>query len=147
MKQQTDFGNQIKEQRGGSGSPRRNWPGEWPAPPSPSVRSKPTTYALQCRLLNALLWHWMCLLEERSDFIRAARSISPDTPHTPTSPTPPPSSEEIGAEDLSGRAIRGYELADRIGTGGFGVVYRAIQPLVETRSGHKDHPAEVSKRP
>ena len=39
--------------------------------------------------------------------------------------------EEIGLEDLSGRAIRGYQLGEKIGAGSFGAVYRAVQPLVE----------------
>ncbi len=34
-------------------------------------------------------------------------------------------------EDLSGRAIRGYVLHERIGAGGFGAVYRATQSSVE----------------
>jgi serine/threonine protein kinase len=33
--------------------------------------------------------------------------------------------------DLSGRAIRGYQLRQKIGYGGFGAVYRAYQPAVE----------------
>ena len=45
--------------------------------------------------------------------------------------TPTPKLEEIGFDDLSGRAIRGYALGERIGTGGMGVVYRAVQPLVK----------------
>ena len=45
--------------------------------------------------------------------------------------TPQVTSEEIGLEDLSGRAIRSYLLHDKIGAGAFGVVYRATQPLVE----------------
>src|SRR6185503_12525414 len=49
----------------------------------------------------------------------------------PLTPTPAPRPEEIGIEDLTGKAIRGYALGERVGTGGFGVVYRAIQPLVE----------------
>jgi serine/threonine protein kinase len=32
--------------------------------------------------------------------------------------------------DLSGQVIRGYELGERIGTGGFGAVYRAFQASV-----------------
>jgi serine/threonine protein kinase/WD40 repeat protein/DNA-binding XRE family transcriptional regulator len=70
-------------------------------------------------------------LEERADFIRLARTQSPDTPIPPPTPTPPPLPEEIGEEDLSGRAVRGFQLGDRIGAGGFGVVYRATQPVVE----------------
>ncbi len=34
-------------------------------------------------------------------------------------------------EDLTGKTIRGYELLERIGEGGFGVVYRAFQPAVK----------------
>ena len=67
-------------------------------------------------------------LEERAAFIRLARSIASPDP----SPLPPPVTlEEIGLEDLSGRAIRGYALGERLGAGGYGVVYQAVQPLVE----------------
>ena len=33
-------------------------------------------------------------------------------------------------DDLTGQVIRGYELRERVGTGGFGAVYRAYQPIV-----------------
>ena len=33
-------------------------------------------------------------------------------------------------DDLSGQIIRGYELRERIGAGGFGAVYRAFRPAV-----------------
>ncbi len=33
-------------------------------------------------------------------------------------------------DDLSGQEIRGYQLIERIGEGGFGVIYRAMQPSV-----------------
>lgn len=33
-------------------------------------------------------------------------------------------------DDLSGRVIRGYEMRNKIGTGGFGAVYAAFQPMV-----------------
>ena len=67
-------------------------------------------------------------LEERAAFVRLARiERSPE----PITPTPAPKPEEIGTEDLSGRAVRGYALAERIGTGGMGAVYRAMQPVVE----------------
>lgn len=70
-------------------------------------------------------------LEERAAFVHTARaSLRPDKAPTPTT-TPAPAPEEIGLEDLSGRAIRGYALGDRIGAGGFGAVYRAVQPLVD----------------
>ncbi len=70
-------------------------------------------------------------LEERAAFVRLARSAMLKTPSPPPTPTPPPAPAEIGLEDLSGRAVHGYELGERIGTGGFGVVYRAVQPVVE----------------
>jgi serine/threonine protein kinase len=34
-------------------------------------------------------------------------------------------------QDLSGQAIKGYELHELIGAGGFGAVYRAYQPLIK----------------
>lgn len=69
-------------------------------------------------------------LEERSEFVRRARAVRPESSELPQV-TPPPSMEEIGREDLTGRAIRGYALAERIGMGGMGSVYRAVQPNVE----------------
>ena len=65
--------------------------------------------------------------DEQLAFVRLART---DLPQTPI-PTPAPIAEEIGQEDLSGRSVRGFELGERIGTGGFGVVYRAVQPSVD----------------
>ena len=69
-------------------------------------------------------------MEERPDFVRLARMALLDTPEPPPTPTPPPLPEEIGGEDLSGRAVRGYQLGERIGSGGFGVVYHATQPVI-----------------
>ncbi len=67
-------------------------------------------------------------LEERADFVRLARVERAPEPLTPT---PMPKLEEIGLADLTGRAIRGYALGERIGAGGMGAVYRATQPVVE----------------
>src|SRR5512138_1776672 len=69
-------------------------------------------------------------LEERAEFVRWARSVRPAAAELPPV-TPPPSMDEIGREDLTGRAIRGYALAERIGMGGMGSVYRAMQPNVD----------------
>ncbi|MCA9926330.1 MAG: helix-turn-helix domain-containing protein, partial [Anaerolineales bacterium] len=63
---------------------------------------------------------------EQLAFVRLARAERPLTPI----PTPSPLPHEIGLDDLSGRAIKGFELAERIGSGGFGVVYRGVQPSV-----------------
>jgi WD40 repeat protein/serine/threonine protein kinase/DNA-binding XRE family transcriptional regulator len=91
-------------------------------------------------------------LEDRAAFVRLARTSTLKTPTPQPLPTPPPTPDEIGLEDLSGRAIRGYELGDLMGEGGFGVVYRAIQPLVEREVAVKiilpryaDHPEFIRR--
>lgn len=65
--------------------------------------------------------------EEQPAFVRLARAARPLSPI----PTPSPAPGEIGMTDLSGRAVRGFQLGEKIGSGGFGVVYRAIQPSIE----------------
>ena len=42
-------------------------------------------------------------------------------------------------DNLSGQIIKGYELRERIGAGGFGAVYRAYQSDRWARSGDQDH--------
>ncbi len=69
-------------------------------------------------------------LAERAEFVRRARAVRPESAEAALV-TPPPTMEEIGLEDLTGRAIRGYALSERIGMGGMGSVYRAVQPNVE----------------
>ena len=64
--------------------------------------------------------------EERADFVRLARAERA----APTASTPAPRLDEIGMEDLTGRAIRGYALGECIGQGGSGAVYRASHPEV-----------------
>ena len=68
-------------------------------------------------------------LDDRAEFVRKARTARPEAAEP--APTLSPAPEEIGREDLTGRAIRGYALAEKIGAGGMGAVYRAVQPLVE----------------
>ncbi len=70
-------------------------------------------------------------LDERAEFVRQARSVQPGDRAPEPTITPQIVPDEIGADDLSGRAIRTYTLHDKIGAGAFGVVYRAVQPLVE----------------
>lgn len=85
-------------------------------------------------------------LDDRAVFVRLARSQHPDRA-APTPLTPTPTPEEIGGEDLSGRAIRGYALGERIGTGGFGAVYRAVQPVVEREVAIKIILPQYANRP
>lgn len=48
--------------------------------------------------------------------------------------------------DLSGTTIRGYELREQIGAGGFGAIYRAHQPAVDREVAIKIiHPQQASK--
>jgi len=63
--------------------------------------------------------------EERSAIVRLARAMPAPAIPAPQSPLLSPA--DLALEDLSGRAIRGYALHQRIGAGGFGVVYRADQ--------------------
>ena len=65
--------------------------------------------------------------EDQLAFVQLARQEIPPSPL----PTPSPEPEEIGLEDLSGRSVHGFELSEKIGSGGFGVVYRAFQPSVK----------------
>jgi WD40 repeat protein/transcriptional regulator with XRE-family HTH domain len=68
-------------------------------------------------------------LDERAEFVRQARAARIEAPDQ--AETAAPAFDEIGRADLTGRAIRGYALAEKVGAGGMGAVYRAIQPLVE----------------
>ncbi len=91
-------------------------------------------------------------LDERAAFVRLARTALLADRSPPPVPTPPVMPEEVGQEDLSGRAIRGYELGERLGMGGFGAIYRAVQPLVEREVALKiilpqyaDHPEFIRR--
>lgn len=66
--------------------------------------------------------------DERREFVRLAR-LEREVPLRPSPPAP--RREEIGWDDLSGRAVRGYALHERLGSGGMGVVYRAEQAAVQ----------------
>jgi WD40 repeat protein/serine/threonine protein kinase/DNA-binding XRE family transcriptional regulator len=73
-------------------------------------------------------------LEDREAFVRAARAVISERaePRSSSSArTPLLSAEDVGSEDLRGRMIRSYQLGERIGVGGFGAVYSAVQPGVE----------------
>jgi serine/threonine protein kinase/DNA-binding XRE family transcriptional regulator len=65
-------------------------------------------------------------VNERAAFVRLARA-TPRTDRSPAPQTPALPPEDRADVDLSGRTIKGYELRERIGAGGFGAVYRAEQ--------------------
>ncbi len=65
--------------------------------------------------------------EDQLGFIRLSRQMKP----SPPIPKPTPTPNEIGLSDLSGRAVNGFQLGELIGSGGFGVVYKAVQPSVK----------------
>lgn len=88
--------------------------------------------------------------EERPAFVRLARAERAALAES--TPTPPPKFEEIGMEDLSGRAIRGYALGECIGKGGFGAVYRARRAGMEREVAikiilpeHANHPEFIRR--
>lgn len=83
-------------------------------------------------------------LDARADFIRRARVVPAEEG---TAVSPQPALEEIGREDLTGRAVRGYALAERIGKGGMGSVYRAIQPNVDREVAIKIIQPEYANQP
>src|SRR5262245_28414733 len=64
-------------------------------------------------------------------FLRLARGLLPDAAPPLPALAPALTPQEVGAEDLSGRAVRGYALRERLGIGGFGAVYRAAQSSIK----------------
>jgi WD40 repeat protein/transcriptional regulator with XRE-family HTH domain len=71
-------------------------------------------------------------LVDRAAFLQAARAELavdrlPAPPEPPLSPPPP---RRPGPQPPRQQALKGYELQEPIGSGGFGVVYRATQPGV-----------------
>src|SRR5262245_3866377 len=64
-------------------------------------------------------------------FLRLARGLLPDASPALPAVALPLTPQEVGAEDLSGREVRGYALRERLGIGGFGAVYRAVQSSIQ----------------
>ncbi len=64
-------------------------------------------------------------------FLRLARGLLPDAAPRLPPLMPVLTPQEVGAEDLSGREVRGYALRARLGIGGFGAVYRALQSSIQ----------------
>ncbi|NDJ75800.1 MAG: serine/threonine protein kinase, partial [Chloroflexi bacterium] len=50
-------------------------------------------------------------------------------------------------QDLTGQTVKGYELHERIGVGGFGAVYRAFQPLIKRDVAMKIILPELANQP
>jgi WD40 repeat protein/transcriptional regulator with XRE-family HTH domain len=66
-----------------------------------------------------------------SAFLQLARGITPGAVPQPLPLAPAPTSQEVGAEHLSGREVRGYSLGEPLGIGGLGAVYRATQSSIQ----------------
>jgi len=66
--------------------------------------------------------------DEHSAFMHLARSTPPLAAH----PTPPPHAQPIAfdLDALQGQTVKGYQLRECLGHGGFGAVFRAFQPGV-----------------
>ena len=87
MNQQTDFGNQIKEQRGWIGLTQAELARRVACATITIRKIEANDLRPSAQIAERIAMALDVPLEERSDFIRAARSISPDTPQTPASPT------------------------------------------------------------
>jgi transcriptional regulator with XRE-family HTH domain len=66
--------------------------------------------------------------DERTALVRLARTTPAPAGSPPRAPALTPA--DLALDDLSGRVIRNYTLHERLGAGGFGVVYRAEQPEI-----------------
>lgn len=64
--------------------------------------------------------------EEQEAFVRLARDIGSYPPISSKSPR----ASLVGLADLSGQALKGFQLREKIGEGAFGTVYRAVQKSV-----------------
>jgi WD40 repeat protein/transcriptional regulator with XRE-family HTH domain len=67
---------------------------------------------------------------EIAAFLRLARGVEPDAAPRVLPLALDLRPAEIGSADMGGREVRGYTLHERLGIGGFGVVYRATQTAV-----------------
>jgi WD40 repeat protein/serine/threonine protein kinase/DNA-binding XRE family transcriptional regulator len=72
-------------------------------------------------------------LGDRAAFMQAARAeLAVDRIAMPPAPplSPPPTPRRPAERAPQQRALKGYELQEQLGAGGFGAVYRAVQPGV-----------------
>lgn len=102
-----------------------NWPGLSVAIPSQFEKIKAEDARPSVQIAERLAMALSINGDEWADFVQLARSIryEPDDKFTP-----PAALDEIGRKDLTGRSVRGYLLSSKIGSGGMGVVYHAVQP-------------------
>ncbi len=91
-------------------------------------------------------------LEERAAFVRLARSSTLTTPTPQPLPTPPPHRKKLGSKTSPGAPSAATNSATAWVKAAFGVVYRAIQPLVEREVAVKiilpryaDHPEFIRR--
>lgn len=127
MQQAVTFGQIVRERRGSQGLTQSELARR--AGCAPITVRKIEADALRPSVqLAELLAHALSVPgSEQLAFVQLARHETAVSPL----PAPIPTTIEIGQADLSGRAVKGFQFAERIGSGGYGVVYRAVQPSVQ----------------
>ena len=127
MNSEASFGQIIRERRGALGLTQSELARRAGCAPITIRRIEGDDLRPSVQLAELLALALNVPEEEQTAFVRLARQEKAPSPI----PKPTPAPGEIGLEDLSDRAVKGFELAERIGSGGFGVVYRAVQPSVQ----------------
>ncbi len=127
MNSKASFGQIVRERRGGLGLTQSELARRAGCAPVTVRKIEKDALRPSVQLAELLALALAIPEKEQLAFVRLARS---DKTRSPI-PKPTPAPDEIGQADLSGRAVKEFQLAEQIGSGGFGVVYRAVQPSVQ----------------
>lgn len=123
---QPSFGQIVRERRGGLGLTQSELARRVGCAPVTVRKIEADALRPSVQLAELLALALNIPDDEQLAFVRLARQAKDPSPLPP----PTPGTAEIGQDDLSGRAVKGFHLAEQIGAGGYGVVYRAVQPSV-----------------
>lgn len=127
MNQRPSFGHIVKERRKALGLTQTELAGRVGCAPVTLRKIEYNALRPSTQMAEQLALALQIPEAEQLVFVRLARQERNPSPIPPLPPAP----EEIGRKDLSGRSIKGFELGERIGEGGYGAVYRAVQATVE----------------